>query len=154
MLHDINLAWAVEVSFPQFGARLEEYVETKPAMTTFRACQSISTVTAMASLPAEVVAIIEVHLKEIVYRAKLHQWHRAQRCLEDKCNYRDHFTRSELIAAITECKDETSLETFGMQKHQLYVSDFLNDFIVDYQGKFVICQEVSLASTQKGQEIS
>ena len=131
MREDISLAWAVGVDFPRLGARLEAYVETKAAITTFAACKSVSNIPSMTALPVEVLTMIHDALTDMVYLEKLHEWHRAQRCLQGECHARDHSTSKESNEYVDFCA------RFG--RHKDFVMKFQEYFSTKSRGKFVIC---------------
>ena len=92
----LRLAWAIAIDHVQLSARLEAYVETKSAITTFIACIAHSSTPSMSKLPPETIAMIADELKDLVYIPIVQRALRAEKCIRNECRERDHFPNHEL----------------------------------------------------------
>ncbi|KAL8703709.1 MAG: hypothetical protein Q9201_003110 [Fulgogasparrea decipioides] len=158
---NISLAWAINVGHAQLGARLEAYVETKAAITAFKACVRHTTIHSMSQLAPELVEIIADALKDTVYLRKVPQWLSERKCLLNECRSRDHFTKAErydcLLDVLMEvdydlCSDDEDdyLLEQGMEIHDEIVLSHLDKITIPASGKrtigrFARCKEVGLA---------
>ena len=140
----ISLAWAVSANYAQLGARLEAYVETKPTITTFRACLPRSPIPSVSNIPLEVIETIEGALKDMAYFPKVRDWLKDCKCIRNECGFRDHFPDDDDVSIDSE--DDI---TWGerCERHQEIIDDHVHkvthpasDPIV---GKFARCKEVS-----------
>ena len=141
----INLAWAVSVNYAQLGARLEAYVETKPTITTFRACLPLSPIPSVSNIPREVVELIEEALKDMVYFPKVRDWLKDCKCIRNECGFRDHFPEEDDDASIY---SEDEIEWDGRsERHQEILDEHIHKVTVPSSnhivGKFARCREVS-----------
>ena len=98
MSNQVSLAWAVPVDYTQLGARLEAYVETRAAVTTFKACILHTTIRSMSNLPPELVGSVIDALKDIIYLQKIDMWNIERRCMEQECNTRSHLAMGNHIS--------------------------------------------------------
>lgn len=78
----IMIAWAMPVSLPQLGARLEAYVETKAAITTLRSAARYKSY----HLPEEIIQMIASNLQDIVFRHKMKSWIKIYKCATNTCS--------------------------------------------------------------------
>ena len=141
----ISLAWAVSVNYAQLGARLEAYVETKPTITTFRACLPLSPIPSVSNIPREVVELIEEALKDMVYFPKVRDWLKDCKCIRNECGFRDHFPEEDDDASIY---SEDEIEWDGRsERHQEILDEHIHKVTVPSSnhivGKFARCKEVS-----------
>ena len=79
--NSIIIAWATPVNLAQLGARLEAYVETKAAMTTFRLAARHSALAILHNLPEEIMEMIAGNVRDSVFRKKWRTWTRIGKCL-------------------------------------------------------------------------
>ena len=63
----IIMAWATPVSLAQLGARVEAYVETKAAMTTFRLAVRHSTLAVLHNIPEDIMEMIAGNVGDSVF---------------------------------------------------------------------------------------
>ena len=70
----ILLAWAVPVDLAWLGARLFAYVRTKATITTLRLVSKNSPLTACRSLPEEIISLIAIEVREMVFQLKIDDW--------------------------------------------------------------------------------
>ncbi|KAL6712983.1 hypothetical protein ACLMJK_009379 [Lecanora helva] len=149
---NINLAWAVPVDHAQLGARLETYVETKAAITTFRACLSHSSIPSMRNLPPEVMEMIAAALKDIAYVPKIRGWNRASKCVANNCKLEDHYSESDVRGAYFACDyskhaDEMLFEYY-LERHPVAMKNHLRKINFDWVAKdnkvskFTQCRKV------------
>ncbi|KAL8737242.1 MAG: hypothetical protein Q9181_001861 [Wetmoreana brouardii] len=161
MRSNISLAWAINVGHAQLGARLEAYVETKAAITTFKACVRHTTIYSMSQLAPELVEMIADALKDTAYLQRAHQWLSERKCLLHECRPRDHFTKAErydILAGVFlgveyELEDLASDEEddylwdTGMETHDDIVFSHLDKITLPASGKgfiprFARCKEI------------
>ena len=139
----INLAWAVGVNYAQLGARLEAYVETKPTITTFRACLPHSPIPAVSNIPLEVIETIEEALKDMVYFPKVRDWLQDCKCIRNECGFRDHFPERD--DASIDFEDDVEWDG-RIQMHQGILDDHVHKVTHPASnrtvGKFARCKEV------------
>lgn len=152
-MHDkISLAWAVRVDYTQLGARLEAFVETKAAISTFRACVSHAGSKKMSKLPPEIISMIANSIKDIVYLPKIRQWLGARKCVLNKCRPRDHFTTSELSDFYTIVSSSTDVDEYlyadSMAIHERTARNHLKKITMPSTkksvNKFAKCNKASL----------
>ena len=150
----MNLAWAIKSNHVRLSARLEAYVETKPAISTFVACIAHSTVPSMSNLPLEIVTLISDELKDLAYIPKVQRAVRAEECVHNRCEQRDHFTKHELYSLCDECYgtkyEYECLEEDSMERHDNTVDTYLRKLTHTKVAKenkriseFARCKEVS-----------
>lgn len=151
----ISLVWAVEVDYPQLGARLEAYVDTKAQITTLKACVAHPEARPVSKLLVELVSMVGDALKDIVYTQKIPEWHQGARCVQNECVGRDHFKTSELSTrfeddVIPDTEDfEESLERhMGIDDEHLHkITPTAPSKNGGTRSKFMKCKKVSLTST-------
>ena len=95
MQSNLNIAWGIAADGVQLGARLETYVKTKAAITTFRLCLLHTDSKSMSNLPPEMVHSIIENLKDMVYRREMQKWLLTKRCISDQCRPGDHLDLCE-----------------------------------------------------------
>ena len=154
----ISLACALKVDHSRLGARLETYVETRAAITAFRACISHSTFSAMGSLPAEIVAKIQAALQDLNYIPNARQGFHAGECAPDECTVRDHSSESEVRRAYRVCNGREKdvhlmLWEKCVERHPMMMKNHLRKIATPSKKdgknvtKFTKCREVSLAGS-------
>ena len=151
MSGQVEISWALKIDHVQLGARLEAYVETKSAVTTFRACLLRLRLPSNSSISSEISQMVVDNLRDASYEPKILSWHKAQRCVQDTCTLTDHFTQSEIvrydIGRPNQPKNHFSFE----RKHNHYhmVANYMQK--IKLQGsqremrRFAVCKDVSFA---------
>ena len=94
--NDIIIAWATPVNLALLGARLEAYVGTKAAITTFRLAAKYTTLSAFHNLPEEIMIMIASNVRDVVFDRKMRRWMKIIRCLSGECGLAAHTTPDEL----------------------------------------------------------
>lgn len=97
MVISLTVAWATPVDCVALGARLEAYVETKAAISTFRICtQQAPTGTSLARLPAEVLGLVGALVQDFVFEDRQRAWIQDLCCCQWDCRPIDHFSDVEV----------------------------------------------------------
>ncbi len=149
----ITLAWAIPVSAPQLGARLEAYVATKAAITTFRFGARNVTATALGDVPEEIIDMIAREVRNVVFKDDVKRWMKAFKCLTQKCSPMSHMTKSD-ISCWHECDEyghhEDVLDAISedwTERHNHKVEQWCTNLTnLDGTSRFSKCINVSVDS--------
>ena len=159
MHRKIHLAWAVAVDEAQPAARLEAYVETKAAITTFRLSVPRGVSLAMSSLPPEVLTMIADNVRDLVYQGKIRGWVFGRNRARKSCDPKDHFTRGELSdiyyenGSFPKHKLSYTPGDCGWERHDENVENYPEAITLPARSeaaeRLARCKEVNYASTRE-----
>lgn len=131
-------------------------METKPLITTLRACIAHGGALPVSKLLPELVVMIANELKDDVYAQKAPGWHKGRKCALNECQGRDHYTNNQLRRRL---KDDVTPDTEeevldakgGTSRHEARIEEHLREIkpsglLIPGESalKFIKCQNVSL----------
>ncbi|KAL8903227.1 MAG: hypothetical protein Q9207_004061 [Kuettlingeria erythrocarpa] len=93
----LTIAWAARVSFPQLGARLKAFVQTRASITTFRLAVKNASSKPFRNLPEELISMIAGTVRDLVFEQKMKKWINIHKCLTNDCKPLSHVTDDEIV---------------------------------------------------------
>ena len=87
-----TVTWAIPIEAHLLGARLESYVESKAAVSTFRLCAQNGNPSeaSVSKLPAELTEKIVTHIQHPFFEKRFLEWVDVTNCLDGWCFLLDH----------------------------------------------------------------
>ena len=117
-LDNIIIAWAIPVRLEPLAARLQAYVETKAAITTFRLAVRHSAIGVCQITPEEIISLIASFIRDEASTRKMRNWTAVTRCLNNTCDKLSHLSRHDTSRIIRNGGTKNQLRWEAGKKHQ------------------------------------